>query len=127
MGLSSKSGAQGFSPKGSHQPKTKGVEKIGKIIDEKKALGKCQCFKQNPHQKDSKLICYSAGVVGTLSKEQSEQCKKKEIKPTPKTMQRHFEKFNELGAVTQVCLSSKEGQTTEDFYKCIGREANKQR
>jgi len=103
-----------------------GDDKIGKIIDEKKALKTCHCYKQNPHQKDSKLICYSNGILGTLSQDQTEQCKNIDMKPTSKTMQRHFEKFKELGAVTQVCLSNKEGQTTEDFYKCIGREANKQ-
>lgn len=99
---------------------------MGKIIDEKKALKKCKCYKENPHQKDSKLVCYSEGVLGTLTKQQCGECEKIDLKPTPKTMQRHFEKFRELGAVTQVCLGSEEGQTTEDFYKCIQREAGKQ-
>jgi hypothetical protein len=72
------------------------------------------------------MICYSNGVLGILSEDQAEQCKKIDVKPTPKNLQRHFEKFKELGTVTQVCLSNKEGQTTEDFYKCIGREADKQ-
>lgn len=98
---------------------------MGKIVDEKKALGKCICYKQNPHLKDSKMICYSAGVLGTLTEEQSDKCKKKEMKPTPKTMQRHFEKFSELGAITKVCLTSEEGQTTEDFYRCLQKESGK--
>ena len=98
---------------------------MGKIVDEKKAFGKCNCFKKNPHQKDSEVICYSNGVIGTLSKEQTEQCKKKEMLPTPKTMQRQFEKFGELGTITKVCLTSEQGQTTEDHYRCIEREAHK--
>jgi hypothetical protein len=72
------------------------------------------------------MICYSEGILGTLTENQCNECKDTVILPTTKQMQRHFEKFKELGAVTQVCLSSNEGQTTEDFYKCIGREAHKQ-
>ena len=61
-----------------------------------------------------------------LDEGQIEECQKIDLLSTSKEMQRHFEKFKELGAVSGVCLSSKEGQTTEDFYKCIGREAHKQ-
>jgi hypothetical protein len=100
---------------------------MGKIVDEKKALKKCHCRKINPHQKDSKMICYSEGVLGTLDEGQTEECQKIDLLPTSKTQQRHFEKFKELGAVSGVCLSNEEGQTTEDFYKCIAREADKQR
>lgn len=98
---------------------------MGKPIDEKKAYNKCNCFKRNPHQKDSKIICYSKGVLGPLTEEQCRQCKEIVIKPTPKIMQRHFEKFIELGAVTKVCLSGDEGKTTEEFYECIEKEAHK--
>lgn len=76
--------------------------------------------------KDSKTICYSRGVLGTLTEEQNEQCKKKEMKSTPKTVQRHYEKFGELGAITKICFTNDEGQTTEEFYKCVDREARNQ-
>jgi hypothetical protein len=48
------------------------------------------------------------------------------MKSTPKSVQRHYEKFGELGAITTICFTNEEGQTTEEFYKCIGREAHKQ-
>ena len=72
------------------------------------------------------MFCYSEGVVGTLDEGQVEECEKIDLLPTSKTQQRHYEKFQELGRVSTVCLNSSEGATTEEFYRCIGREAQKQ-
>ena len=103
------------------------MNKIGRVVNDKKALKKCRCRKINPHEKDSKMFCFSEGVIGALDEGQIEECQKIDMQPTSKTMQRHFEKFSELGTVTHVCFNSEEGQTTDDFYKCLAREVDKQR
>ena len=99
------------------------MKKIGRVVNDKKALKKCRCRKVNPHQKDSKMFCYSEGVVGTLDEGQVEECGKIDMLPTSKTQQRHYEKFQELGQISTVCLKSDEGETTEAFFRCIEHQA----
>jgi len=101
---------------------------MGRTIDEKKAYNKCNCYRKNPRKGNDpeNLVCFSPGIIGTLTREQCGKCKDIDILITSKNLQRHFEKFKELGAVTKVCLSGEQGQTTEDFYKCIEKEAHKQ-
>jgi hypothetical protein len=98
---------------------------MGRITDEKKAFEACNCYKINPWGAETpdNLICYSPGIIGTLTDKQDEQCKKINIKPTPRHLRRHFEKFKEMGSIMKVCLKDDEGKTTDEFYDCIGREA----
>ena len=99
---------------------------MGRITDEKKAFDECMCYKINPwgSKTPDNLICYSQGVIGTLSNKQEETCKDIHIKPTPRKLKRHFEKFKEMGSIMKVCLRDEEGKTTDEFYDCVEREAS---
>ncbi len=69
------------------------------------------------------MLCFSEGVVGALNEGQVEECEKIDMLPTSKEIQRHYEKFTELGQISTVCLKSDEGMTTEAFFRCIEHQA----
>jgi hypothetical protein len=69
------------------------------------------------------MFCYSEGVVGTLDEGQVEECEKIDLLPTSKEIQRHYEKFQELGQISTVCLKSDKGETSTTFFRCIEHEA----
>lgn len=101
---------------------------MGRIVNEREAFSACSCYRINPRKgnEPQNLVCFSRGVIGTLTKVQNEKCNDVEFLATPRNLQRHFEKFKEMGLVSAPCLTNEQGKDTIEFYECLSKEAKKQ-
>lgn len=96
---------------------------MGKVVNEIRAfLSVCTCYQVGRTTYPEDLMCYSDGIMGTLSNEQDRKyCPDKDIRsPTPEMLV-HQKKFTK--AVQEAQRRYREGE--KDFIKLIDEELEK--
>ena len=95
---------------------------MGIIVNEEVAkTTPCKCFKLN-----EELMCFSKGIIGTLSNEQEEiYCTSKEIEPATPGQKQRIAKFTEAvhAAKERYDIAGKPGIT--DWLRLVGEETEK--
>ena len=82
----------------------------------------CTCYKIGEEETPENLMCFSQGIIGTLSDQQDRKfCERKTTKGPTKEFSKHIKKFEQMGKIMDVCAEKKE----EDFPECVKREAEK--
>jgi len=98
------------------------------VANEIKArLSPCTCYKIDPNKPPTpeNLLCFSEGMIGTLTDAQErEYCPKKTIREASPEYQNHIQKFSLLGKIMKKCGHIKD---KHDFLVCVGHEAEKLR
>jgi len=99
------------------------------IIDEELAKqSACTCYKIDARKPDTpeNLMCFSRGMLGTLSDDQdAEYCKKKEIKPASPQLKRVYKNFRLIGEIMKECLPN--SKTEKGFLSCVEMKAKRLR
>lgn len=97
---------------------------MGILVDRRKAMETpCTCYKigAGPESPEN-LLCFSPGIVGSLSNTQDEDfCVERVVKPPSEEYSEHIGKFKRMGKIMDVCLE----KDIEDFKACVIREAEK--
>ncbi len=98
---------------------------MGIVVDRAEAEATpCRCFKIDPDGPETpkNLMCFSKGVVGTLTNRQDEElCPERNIQPTSSALTKRMQIFKQLGQILDICLESE----VEDPFRCIAQEAEK--
>lgn len=94
---------------------------MGIVIDREKALASpCLCYQIGPTTEPEDLMCFSSGIIGTLSDPQDRiYCEAKEIRPTTLEFSKHIQKFRILGSIMDVCAE----KPLEEFLTCVEERA----
>lgn len=102
------------------------VEEMGSpglVVDEARALiSPCTCYKIAP----TRTMCWSSGVIGTLTKEQEERfCPTKEYKTSPK-LERRMANWMEAVEICKAEIAElPKGERLDLWLSCMGRELGK--
>lgn len=100
---------------------------MGQIVEPIEArISGCTCYKIDPEggKNPNNLVCYSDGVIGSLSDKQDETlCSRKFIKLGSEEMSGHMSKFKQSGEIMDICME--EGVSKEEFFGCV-EERSKQ-
>lgn len=96
---------------------------MGNVVDFNEARNStCECRRTSTGE----LVCWSKGIIGTLSDEQEEKfCKDKVVFSDKIENKSQIDKFKMLGEISDKCLEK--NISNKNFYSCIAREANKLR
>lgn len=97
---------------------------MGKVVNETRALlSVCTCYQVGETKYPEDLMCYSDGIIGTLSNRQDRNyCPDKDIRPPTPEMLRHQDSFTK--AVKEAQRRYRGGEP--DFIKLIDEELEKE-
>jgi len=103
---------------------------MGIVVDEEVAKRTpCTCYKIGPTNEPKDLLCFSPGVIGTLTDAQDvAYCTERHIKPAKDGIPTRVEKFREA---SDVCVREVEalglpkGERLKARLECMGRELKK--
>jgi len=98
---------------------------MGILVDEVLArTSPCTCYKIGEPETPENIMCFSRGIIGTLSDPQDRKyCERKKVKAPTERFSKHIKKFEQMGKIMDVCAEKEE----EDFPSCVEREAKKLR
>ncbi len=97
---------------------------MGILVNEERAkTSPCKCFKIEPDGPETpkNLLCFSPGIIGSLSNTQDQQfCPTTTIQTSP-ALQERFQRFKQIGAINDVCLETE--VKPDEVRKCFIRGA----
>ena len=73
---------------------------MGTVVDETLAFSTCLCYQVGPSKSPEDILCYSPGVIGTLSNIQDTKCSKSKFKKASKLFLDQQARF---GKVSKAC------------------------
>lgn len=97
---------------------------MGIVVDDKLAKETpCKCFKIGPTKEAHDLICFSKGIIGTLTNAQDNiYCTKKDISPPSPELKQRFNRFVQAIHAAQ---SRYKGEGIETWLTLTGEELRK--
>lgn len=101
---------------------------MGIVVDEELAKKTpCTCFKIGSTNEPKDLLCFSGGVIGTMTDAQDVKfCTERIIKPAEDGIRARVEKFREA---SEICVKEAEkypkGERLLPRLACMGRELRK--
>jgi len=101
---------------------------MGIVIDEELARRTpCTCFKIGETEEPKDVLCFSHGIIGTLTNEQDVKfCTQRIIKPSEDGIRKRVELFREASDICVLeAMGLPKGERLEPRLECMGRELRK--
>jgi len=97
---------------------------MGIVVDEAKARETpCRCFQIGPTKEAHDLLCFSKGVIGTLTNAQdTAYCTKRNIEPPSPALKRRITEFTEAA---QAASARYKGEGITRWLELVGEELDK--
>ncbi len=97
---------------------------MGLIVDEEKARKTpCKCFQIGPTKEAHDLLCFSPGIIGTLTNAQdTAYCTKRNIEPPSPALKKRIAEFTEA---VHAAARRYKGQGIQTWLRFVGEEMDK--